>query len=397
MMKNLSILFASIKNNNRHISFLTPPPLPPASTLGGIFFFSLLLVWISCSLFFSAAPLEAGVKGKCKDCHTMHNSYEGKEMTYGNQTGPFLVLTRGGCIGCHGQDPGGAENIITLGKTRIPQILHLPDKGDLAGGNYTFVADGYSPDYTKGHNVKGISLQEHPPMDQPPGFLTGVLIPGGTGPTYWSGQNQLDCAGTWGCHGNRMTEEPYRAVYGAHHTDDRTIDGSSVGRSYRFLFGITGTEHKDWEYLATPDNHNVYRGDPDAASMNTISYLCGECHARFHPNANLGGSGEVGHAYNPVWQKHPTDIAFSTVQGGYAGSEYQEYVLYSLVAPVASFEPTSTEKAVVDANNIVMCLSCHRAHATRYPDILRWEYSSNVSTIRNAGNGCIVCHTKKLQ
>jgi hypothetical protein len=396
-MKNLSILFALEKNRNRHNSFITPPPLPSGSSLGGIFFSALLLAWISFSLCFFTAPLEARVKGKCKDCHTMHNSYEGKEMTYGNQTGPFLVLTKGGCIGCHGQNPFGADNIITLGKTRIPQILHHMDKGDLAGGNYYFVADGYSPEYTKGHNVKGISLQEKIPMDQPPGFLTSVLIPGGTGPTYWSGQNQLDCAGTWGCHGNRIIEAPYQAMYGAHHADDRIIDGTSAGRSYRFLFGITGTEHKDWEYFATPDNHNVYKGDPSAASMSTISYLCGECHARFHPNANLGGSEEVGHAYNSVWRKHPTDIAFSTVHGGYAGSEYQEYVIYSLITPVASLKQTSTEQAIVDADSIVMCLSCHRAHASRYSDILRWEYSGNATAMGNSVSGCTICHTKKLQ
>jgi len=396
MMKNLSILFAVKKNRNRNNSFLSPPPLPSGSSLEGIFFFGLLMTVIVCSLFLFAFSSEARVKGKCKDCHTMHNSYEGKAMTYGNQAGPFLVLTKGGCIGCHGQNPLGAENIITLGKTRIPQILHHMDKGELAGGNYYFVADGYGPDYRTGHNVKGISLQEKPPMDQPPGFISGVLMPGGTGPTYWSGQKQLDCAGTWGCHGNRVTEEPYRAMYGAHHTDDRIIDGLSVGRSYRFLFGITGTEHRDWEYLATPDNHNDYKGDPSAGSISTISYLCGECHARFHPNANLGGSEEVGHAYNSVWRKHPTDIAFSAVHGGYAGSEYQDYVLYSLIAPVAYWEPKDSEK-VVDADSIVMCLSCHRAHATRYPDILRWEYSGNATAMGNSVSGCTICHTKKLQ
>jgi predicted CXXCH cytochrome family protein len=396
MMKKLSILFATNKNRNRHVSLLTPPPLPPVSSMGGIFLFIFSAAVIAFSLCFSVAPSEARVKGKCKDCHTMHNSYEGKAMTYGNQTGPFLVLTKGGCVGCHGQNPDGAANIITLGKTRIPQIIHRRDKGDLASGNYSYVADGYSPDYTKGHNVKGISMQEKHPMDKPPGFLAGVVIPEGEGPAYWPAQNQLDCSGTWGCHGNRKEENSYKALYGAHHTDDSALDGTSVGKSYRFLSGITGTEHDDWEYLASPDRHNGYKGDPGHNSLNTISYLCGQCHARFHPNANLGGSKEVGHAYNSAWRKHPADIAFSTVHGGYAGSEYQEYVLYNLIAPVAYLEPQGTEKAV-DANSIVMCLSCHRAHSSPFPDILRWEYNNNASTIGNTGFGCIVCHTRKKQ
>jgi hypothetical protein len=42
-----------------------------------------------------------------------------------------------------------------------------------------------------------------------------------------------------------------------------------------------------------------------------------------------------------------------------------------------------------------MCLSCHGAHATDYPDILRWNYDT-----MNAGGGgldvgCFTCHTQK--
>ena len=200
------------------------------------------------------------------------------------------------------------------------------ENDDLAGGNFYYVADGYNPDYSKGHNLIGISRQENPPMDVPPGFIGNVLIPEGTGPTYWPEQSQLTCAGTWGCHGNRTIENPYQSLYGGHHSDDRIIDGSAVGKSYRFLYGIKGKEHKDWEYLATIVNHNGYKGDMTHSSTDTISYLCGECHAKFHPNPNLGGSTEVGQVYNSIWRRHPADISFNAVHGGFAGSEYQGYV-----------------------------------------------------------------------
>jgi len=326
----------------------------------------------------------------------MHYSYEGREMTYGGRAGPFPALTEGGCIGCHGQAPYGTENIITIGKARIPQVLHHMQNGDLAGGNFYYVADGYNPDYSRGHNVAEISLQENPPMDVPPGFIRSVIIPGGIGPADWPGQRQLTCAGTWGCHGDRTIEDPYKSIYGAHHTDDSEIDGSTVGKSYRFLYGITGKEHKDWEYLATIDNHNGYRGDMNHSSMDTISYLCGECHARFHPHANLGGSREVGQVYNSLWLRHPSDIAFSTVHGGFAGSEYQGYVRYSLEAPVAYSRPTGGEE-VVDMNSIIMCLSCHRAHASQNPDILRWDYDKVIAGSTPSGTSCLTCHTRKGQ
>lgn len=129
-------------------------------------------------------------------------------------------------------------------------------------------------------------------------------------------------------------------------------------------------------------------------SVDTISYLCGECHAKFHPNAKLGGISEVGLAFTAGWHKHPTDIAFYTVRGGFAGSEYQQYVSYSLEAPVAFFKPEGKETKV-DENSIVMCLSCHRAHASPYPDILRWDYPEMNTRTSVAGRGCMVCHTRK--
>lgn len=342
-----------------------------------------------------ASVVDARVKGRCKDCHSIHNSYGGKEVIYKNYKGPAPRLTKGGCLGCHGKNPNGTQSIIIEGNTRIPQVLHNMRNDDLAGGNFYYVADAYSPDYSKGHNVMNISMMQNPPMDVPPGFIPGVIIPGGNGPEYWSGMHQLTCAGTWGCHGNRTTEDPDEAMYGAHHTNDTETDGSTVGKSYRFLYGIKGKEHKDWEYLATTENHNGYKGDSDHSTMDTISYLCGECHAKYHPNPNLGGSNEVGHAYNSVWVRHPTDIAFNSVKGGYAESEYKNYTVYSLAEPVAYIKPAGTEKEV-NSESIIMCLSCHRAHASPFPDILRWDYSQlNAKSI--SGKGCLTCHTGKGQ
>lgn len=340
--------------------------------------------------------VNAKAKGRCKDCHSMHYSKEGSEVTYASRQGPFPSMTIGGCLGCHGQNPSGARNIIVQGRMRIPQIIHAMGNGDLAGGNYYYVADGYNPDYSKGHNVRGISLQKTPPMNIPPGFLESVTIPGGSGPSSWPSFRQLACAGTYGCHGNRTIEDEFGAMHGAHHEDDSAIDGSTVGKSYRFLFGIAGKEHKDWEYLAAADNHNGYKGDQTHDSMSTISYLCGECHGKFHPHPNLGGSSEVGHAYNSLWRRHPSDISFAGVHGGYIGSEYQGYVQYNLESPVAYQNPAGNE-ATVDVDSIIMCLSCHRAHASPYPDILRWDYSKAEAGGGDTGKGCLVCHTKKSQ
>jgi hypothetical protein len=347
--------------------------------------FSPLVFFLLCVLLCAACypvAADARVKGRCKDCHDMHSDK------------PFPALTKDGCLGCHGMKPNGDQSIITLGKTRIPQVIHHMDGGELAAGNFYYVADAFTPDYGKGHNVQGISRLEDPPMDIPPGFIGNVRIPGGTGPKLWPQGQQLTCAGTWGCHGDRNIEDPFKSIAGAHHEDDRVIDGSTVGKSYRFLFGITGKEHKDWEYLATIDNHNGYRGDIDQRATDTISYLCGECHAKFHPNPFLGGVRDVGEAYYTPWIRHPGDIALSAGNVPFAGSEYQNFIRYSLEVPVGFDKPTGGE-VFVDMNSVVICLSCHRAHASSHQDSLRWDYYGMISHGGAQGTGCLTCHTRK--
>jgi len=259
------------------------------------------------------------------------------------------------------------------------------ENGDLAGGNFYYVADGYNPDYEKGHNVLGISVLEPPPKDIPWGFIGSVVIPGGRGPINWT--EQLRCAGKWGCHGNRTIEDPFESIHGAHHADDSVIDGSTVGKSYRFLYGIKGKEHHQWQYQATIDNHNGYKGDPDYNSMDTISYLCAECHVTYHLHPNLGGM------YADHVGCHPTDITFSDASGGYADSAYQNYINYSLEEPVAYVNPTGREK-VVDVNSIVMCLSCHRPHGTEYVQNLIFDYDTMVIHGGGPDRGCFACHTE---
>lgn len=307
---------------------------------------------------------------------------------------PLPSLAKGGCLGCHAMKPGGTQNIISLGRAHIPQVIHNMPGGDLAAGNFYYVSDSFMPDYGRGHNIAGISMPENPPMSVPPGFLPNIPIPGGTGPMYWPDQQQVACAGTWGCHGDRMIEDPNKAMVGAHHADDSTIDGSTVGRSFRYLLGVVSTEHPEWEYLATPDNHNGYRGDMDHTSMDTVSYLCGQCHSKFHPNPYLGGAGEVGSAYYNAWVRHPADIAFSAMNTRYSGSEYQDFTRYSLEVPVGYDKPTGRETEV-DINSVVICLSCHRAHASPYLDTLRWNYNRMEGHKGIQGTGCLTCHTRK--
>jgi len=320
------------------------------------------------------------VSGTCSNCHVLHESEN-------------PVLLKETCLGCHGQDPTGDLNIVEIEAARFPQILHSRADGDLAAGNFRYAADALGGDYGMGHNVNGLTEQEDPPMDTPPGFIGGVIIPGGKGPIEWGSGRRLECAGAWGCHGNRTIEDPFKSLYGAHHEDDATIDGSTVGKSYRFLYGVTGREHPQWEYLAATNNHNGYRGDRLLQSTGTISYLCGQCHAQYHPHEYLGGPEALG---VDAWHRHPAEISFNDMKNSYRGSEYEAYEIYDLNVPMGFAEPTG-EESEIGPDSVITCLTCHRAHGSPYDNILRWDYGLVLAGTDHTGprTGCQVCHSRK--
>ena len=308
----------------------------------------------------------------CDDCHTMHNSQDGEAVSYQlsasysdfepDTTANELLLVSS-CTGCHTST--GSSTIVS----DTPFVFNTASfTSPLAGGNFNYV----KADDAKGHNVSGITLQDG---------IHGLTPPGGSSMT-----SQLTCAGEFGCHGIRNPGgNSYFSMKGAHHTQDSSgIDGSSVGKSYRFLNGILGKEDSDWEQDNTNTSHNEYKGSTSSAS-NTVSYLCSRCHGNYHTWE--GGPSQVGTA--SPWLRHPTDIALNST------GEYSVYTTYNMTAPLARPDPdnVSNTAEVIPGTDIVMCLSCHRAHASPYYKGLRWDYKS--ADLGTALTGCSVCHTSK--
>lgn len=349
------------------------------------------LLMYACILLHSF-PSEAKVTGNCSDCHTMHNSQNGSHMQYlapgESDTSPKDFLLRGTCLGCHGQ--GTANNIVSFG-CQIPQILHS-NPVDLAGGNFAYITGTKTrtsgDSNTVGHNVSDIGTNETvltvPPGDQHSTNITNA---------------NFTCAGAKGCHGDRSVEGRL-AMRGSHHADDRMLkfgsmdenaQGSSSGLSFRFLNGVKGGEDSDWQATSGTSDHNEYKG---ATSMgvssaispagSTMSGFCAECHGNYHGTA-LNETGPMS-----PWVRHPTDISLP------ASGEYSSYTVYDLNVPVARTlipdSPQGTLSPSGSSDDIIMCLSCHRAHASPYYKIMRWDYKN----WPGAGtSGCNVCHTSK--
>jgi hypothetical protein len=320
--------------------------------------------------FHEASAMVTG--GNCGDCHTVHNSQNGEPVAYQlssdlsgfvTDSSPNQMLLISDCVGCHTST--GSSTIVN----DVPIIFNTNTYSNtLAGGNFNHIIS----DDTKGHNVSTIKEQD---------VNLGLTPPGGT-----IMDAQLTCAGNFGCHGDRTAgSDEYIVMKGTHHSNDTGgITGGSVGLSYRFLNNILGKEDNDWEQDNINTSHNEYKGSTGSAT-DTISFLCSECHGDFH--TWVGGPSKVGTA--SPWLRHPTDIALK------GSGEYASYTSYNMIVPVARPNPDSvpdTDK-VIPGTDIIMCLTCHRAHASPYFKLLRWDYKS--STLATALSGCNVCHTSK--
>jgi hypothetical protein len=360
-------------------------------------------ILVVCLVVFLSLILSNGVSnavsGQCAVCHTMHNSQDNScQAIAWNGSGTELTCTpqpkllKGNCLGCHASTTG---NTIIGGIPIVYNTGAYPAQ-PLAGGNFYDVRSGGTDSH--GHNVSVISGADGVLLT-PPGFTDNggnypssytATTPGQWGPAAWGSGSQVTCAGEYGCHGSRATGlTDYSALQGGHHYSKHAfsdLDGSTVGKSYRFLAGIQGAEESDWEQTATSGKHNGYYGVSDYSSDATISYLCGECHGQFHANSNLGGTANVG-SESP-WLRHPTDVALNFSD---SSTFTTDYTTYNTETPVGYTSPT-TNVTVVNTSSIVICLSCHSAHGTQQPDILRFDYSTQLAG-QGATNGCLRCHT----
>ena len=339
------------------------------------------------------------VSGHCSDCHTMHYSQSGQVLATWGKGGPFKALLIGDCVFCHTGTNDGTNKTPYVYSKSEPTYTFGGNRNTLAGGNFWWVTqnDNY------GHNVAGIANSDT--LSEPPGFEANY---GSKGRSSWSGQ--ITCAGTYGCHGDPAKSDPVEAILGAHHNnitrDNGTASADTVAESYRFLLGIKGTEDSDWEYTLNATDHNGYYAAAYTNPFTTpsdeasINYLCGECHGRFHYETNSTSN------YSSPWLRHPTDYDMNNV----SGKEYGNYPNTAIFSGKLGVSATgdyfadvpvgNTDGAVksqvlqVSGDAIVLCVSCHRAHATPFDDILRWNYRGWPG-ISDDQNGCLACHTTK--
>ncbi len=361
------------------------------------------------ALFSFATPALAQVSGSCANCHTMHNSQDGSLPVSG---GPNETLLLNDCVGCHSS--ATSSTYYTLGNCEVPVVLYtggVPTEY-LAGGNFYWVKEGLGADDSKGHNA--FLGEDDDNLTVAPGAKvtcsTNACHQNLSQPFAGSNMN-FALNGNYGCKGCHINVK--------HHANDHPNGDSGLANSaekgwYRFLSGhgftedgstagVEGYEDGLWEaglhdggdHLGST-THNEYLGNHDVDTGygfdygdlgHTTTAFCTGCHGEFHNTQNLGTDPEN------IWIRHPSDAIIPN------DNEYQYCTTYDPLTPVARPSlPETPSGAVVPGTDMVMCLSCHRPHGSPYPDMLRWDYTRQISGGGegcDVGTGCFFCHTTK--
>jgi len=336
----------------------------------------------------------------------MHNSQGGNTSLYGPTPKPTLLVNT--CEGCHSHDT--SSTTYDLGGRTVPVVNYIgagEPETYLAGGNFYWVKEGNTNAHdSHGHNVFLDENDEDLAAGAPGGLLCGNdSCHNNLSRPYSvdaSGLPYVD-TGDYGCKGCHLNER--------HHADDDTAGGlvtTAEQGYYRFLAGhfhlstqkgAQGYEVPNWE-AGHPDlpkgqaNHNEYLGSAAATSYgfdgaaggNGTTAFCTGCHGNFHTQQE-----------NNQWVRHPSDAVIPNereyADAGGPGNPYDP--LSPVAKPTIDTTPDTT---VAPDADMVMCLSCHRPHATPYPDLLRWDYDNMVAAGTASDDnytGCFYCHTLK--
>jgi len=334
------------------------------------FLFSFFYLLAAC---LPADAFHNGGVGACEGCHTIHNSKDGLPL---GRTSSALILASDPssvCLNCHSGIGSFSSHHVSS-----PDGSALTPGGDFYWLRKTFTwAGGSSPGASHGHNIVA---RDHGFSADP----SRNTAPWGSYPSA-----SLSCTSCHDPHGGATPES--LAVSGSGSYGEAASAGTIRG-NYRLLAGI-GYNGGDASLNFTFSNpaptarQNSLRpfGETDTSHVDygaNMSEWCANCHTdilnREHRNSdsNFGhpvGNGERLEDYVNTYNRYVRTGDMS----GSSATAYLALVPFERgLTDVSQLDPTGTQGP--DNNSNIMCLTCHRAHASAFKFAGRWDFTAEL-------------------
>lgn len=383
----------------------------------------------------------------CGDCHSLHGSNDGNSGANYRELLHKKNITDL-CLSCHtkgNETPMTADLPSVNNSDWVAPIVMTLDGTDPSGiampaGDFYWSnidpQKGHNPAYTNG----GVATSQSMKADN----TLGINPPGGS-----------IINGDWACNSCHGIHDRFGADVSAWRQLLRKVNGICVTGDVS-AYGVESangncTQNQNYEpvksnsrgdvqganYITarkdgnateganlfadeSDTNKNVYRGG--------FSSFCAACHGDFHGGNNETRITDNGKTrINGAWLRHPSNVrmnepgikygiitytaTISNVQGTNPNPPGYDWK-YPLVQPANDF---TVKKDVVSANDPstakgdsqIMCLTCHKAHASKFENMTRWDpgshsfiangeidFTGQVSSGDNTAYGCGKCHQK---
>ena len=348
----------------------------------------LLLVFIAAALITfglssTALAFHAGGVATCDGCHTMHNSVNGQPVAGTGLDRSALTLgsdPSSTCLNCHYDAPAGRASSYHV-MSDDGHYLHAGGDFFWVQKDYSYIVRGntvtsYGQDH--GHSIVAFDYGLTKDPDRP-------TAPGGDYPSAY-----LGCSSCHDPHGTVTSRSGAISVSGSY---GATPVGTTIAGNFRLLADQGyRTQTVTYDY---PDNKPpiaVSTNDSVTDNHHTdygkyMTAFCANCHGTF-----------TGQQKHPVG---PTDGSLSKPQntpgaGNYFYQTYNQYVKTGdfsgagWPSPVGTgpylelvpFERNTDQGLTIDSttgpngSSNVMCLTCHRAHASAFESAGRWDFTA---------------------
>ena len=313
----------------------------------------------------TAFAFHSGGVAHCDGCHSMHNSPE--NPVSGTPNSQLLKGTDASstCLNCHAGSAGSYHIMTTDGGSFSP------------GGDFFWLTQSYTntvrnnpvtsdPD-NMGHNVVALDY----------GLSVDGTNPSAPGGTYIS--SNLGCTS---CH------DPHGQVQGGTANGQLPI---SVSGSYGEV-PPAGTIAGNYRLLGDDQYKNIASAAPVAVTSgfgeSDISHVaygqgmsewCASCHTQYIGDPNKHPAGNLETLGATISGNYNAYVSTGDFLGGAGATAYLQFV---------PFERQETDKATLltavtdtqgpTAADNVMCLTCHRAHASAFDNIGRWNLKAEL-------------------
>ena len=332
----------------------------------------------------------SGGVAECGGCHSMHSPKAG---------GDYLLIGTDGsstCLTCHMHAGDTGPSSYHIATAEADMGAGVPPKQRTPGGDFGWLRKSYTMTIrgttsteegaTHGHNIVAVDTT----------FVADVTNTTAPGGTFTSAN--LGCQSCHDPHGRvrRRSNGTYATSATLGGTADPIVSSGSYGAvplagqavgTYRLLRGLNDTSVSGVTFsgvgiAVVPSSYNRTESSTQtrvaygATGINTWGNWCASCHPNMHSSGNY---------VHPVDQSLGSGVAniynAYVKSGDLSGSETSSFT--SLVPFAENTDDIATLAAHAKnddsylngpgSSDKVVCLSCHRAHASGFPEALRWN------------------------